>query len=94
MLAAERARKRQALLSATEAALAPILTAVAEGRLTGADGIGFKVGKVIDKYKMSKHFTTAITDTSFTLTRCVEQIAAEAALDGIYVLRTSVPAAT
>lgn len=91
-LAAERTRKRQALLAATEAALAPIITAVAEGRLTGADRIGLKVGKIIDKYQMAKHFTTAITDTSVTLTRRAEQIAAEAALDGIYVLRTPVPA--
>jgi hypothetical protein len=93
-LATERARKREALLAATEAALAPILTAVAEGRLAGADRIGLKVGKTIDRYKMAKHFDTAITDTSFTLTRLTDQIAAEAALDGIYVLRTPVPAAT
>jgi Transposase DDE domain len=93
-LAAERARTREALLAATEAALAPIATAVAEGRLAGADRIGLKVGKVIDKFKMAKHFTTAITDTSFTPTRLTDQIAAEAALDGIYVLRTPVPATT
>jgi hypothetical protein len=93
-LAAERARKREALLAATDAALAPITTAVAEGRLVGADRIGVKVGKVIDKYKMGKHFTTAITDTSLTVTRRAAQIAAEAALDGIYVLCTSVPADT
>jgi hypothetical protein len=93
-LAAERARKREALLAATDAALAPITTAVAEGRLVGADRIGLKVGTVIDKYKMGKHFTTAITDTSLTVTRRAAQIAAEAALDGIYVLRTSVPADT
>jgi DDE family transposase len=91
-LAAERARKREALLAATEAALAPIVTAVAEGRLTGADRIGLKVGKVIDKYKMAKHFSTAISDTSVQLTRRADQVAAEAALDGIYVLRISVPA--
>jgi DDE family transposase len=91
-LATERARKREALLAATEAALAPIVTAVAEGRVSGADRIGVKVGKVIDRYKMAKHFTTTITDSSFTLTRLTDQIAAEAALDGIYVLRTPVPA--
>jgi len=90
-LAAERARKREALLAATEAALAPIRTAVAEGRLAGADRIGVKIGKVIDKYKMSKHFNLTITDTGLEITRRAEQIAAEAALDGIYVLRTSVP---
>jgi hypothetical protein len=92
LLAAERARKRDALLAATETALAPIVTAVTEGRLLGADAIGIKVGKVIDKFKMAKHFDVAITDTSLTLTRRADQIAAEAALDGIYVIRTSVPA--
>jgi hypothetical protein len=93
VLATERARKREALLTATETALAPILTAVAEGRLAGADQIGLKVGKVIDRYKMAKHFSVAITDTSLTITRRAAQITTEAALDGIYVLRTSVPTA-
>lgn len=93
-LAAERAHKRKALLAATEAALAPISAAVATGRLTGADRIGVKVGKIIDKYKIAKHFSLAITDTSLAITRRAEQIAAEAALDGIYVLRTPLPAAT
>jgi hypothetical protein len=92
MLADERTRKRAELLAATEAALAPIATAVAEGRLSGADRIGIKVGKVIDKFKMAKHFDTAITDTTLTVSRRETQIAAEAALDGIYVIRTSVPA--
>ena len=91
-LAAERARKREALLAATETALAPITASVTAGRLAGADQIGIKVGKVINKYKMAKHFDTAITDTSLAITRRHTQIAAEAALDGIYVLRTSVPA--
>jgi hypothetical protein len=94
ILAAERARKREALLAATEATLAPIAAAVAAGRLAGADQIGLKTGKVINRYKMAKHFTLDITDTSLTITRRVDQIATEAALDGIYVLRTSVPAAT
>jgi hypothetical protein len=94
LLAAERARKRQELLAATEATLAPIITAVTEGRLTGADQIGIKIGKVIDKFKMAKHFTTTITDTTLGVTRRATQIAAEAALDGIYVLRTPVPATT
>jgi hypothetical protein len=93
-LAAERARKREALLAATEAAVAPISAAVAAGRLAGADRIGVKVGKIIDKYKMAKHFSLDITDTSLAITRRAEQIAAEAALDGIYVLRTPLPAAT
>jgi len=93
-LADERARKRQDLLAATEALLAPILSAVAAGRLHGADQIGLKVGKVIGKYKMAKHFTVTITDTSLAITRNQAGIGAEAALDGIYVIRTSVPADT
>ena len=91
-LAAERARKRGELLTATEHLLAPIAAAVAAGRLAGADQIGLKIGKVIDKYKMAKHLHLAITDTTFTFARKQVQIDAEAALDGIYVLRTSVPA--
>jgi hypothetical protein len=92
LLAAERARKRAELLSATETLLAPLSAAVAAGRLVGADRIGLRVGKVINKYKMAKHFDLAITDTTLIITRRQAQIDAEAALDGIYVLRTSVPA--
>ncbi len=91
LLAAERARKRDALLAATEGVLAPIAAAVAQGRLVGADQIGLRAGKVVNKYKMAKHFDLAITDTTMTITRRTDQIAAEAALDGIYVIRTSVP---
>jgi hypothetical protein len=91
-LAADRARKRTALLAATETLLAPVTAAVDAGRLHGADRIGVKVGKIIDKYKMAKHFTLTITDTSLTIERKQAQIDAEAALDGIYVIRTSVPA--
>lgn len=91
-LAAERARKRADLLAATDAALAPIAAAVAAGRLVGADRIGVRVGKVIDRYKMAKHLQVAITDTTLSITRDQARIDAEAALDGIYVLRTSVPA--
>lgn len=93
-LAAERARKRTELLTATEALLAPVHAAVHAGRLVGADKIGLKVGPLINKYKMAKHFDVAITETTLTLTRKTAQIATEAALDGIYVIRTSVPAAT
>jgi Transposase DDE domain len=93
-LAAQRAGKREALLSATDKVLAPILTAVAEGRLSGADQIGLKVGKVINRYKMAKHLEVAITDTTLTITRRQTTIDAEAALDGIYVIRTPVPADT
>lgn len=88
-LATERARKRLDLLAATEAALAPILAAVAAGRLTGAGPIGVKVGKVLGKFKMAKHFHLDITDTTLTVTRDTDRIDAEAALDGIYVLRTT-----
>jgi hypothetical protein len=92
LLAAERARKRAELLTATEHLLAPITAAVADGRLAGADRIGLRVGKVVHKYKMAKHFDLAITDTSVTVTRRQARIDAEAALDGIDVLRTPVPA--
>jgi transposase len=91
-LAEERSRKRGELLHATEDALAPVLAAAAAGRLHGADRIGLRVGKIINKYKMAKHFQVTITDTTLQITRNSDQIASEAALDGIYVLRTSVSA--
>jgi hypothetical protein len=91
-LAEQRAHKRDNLLTATEQQLAPTLAAVTEGRLTGADKIGLKVGKLIDKHKMAKHFDIAITDTTLTITRRQANIDAEAALDGVYVIRTSVTA--
>jgi len=91
-LAAERTRKRTDLLAATETALAPLLAAVDAGRLSGADRIGVKVGKIIDKYKMAKHFDLQITNTTLAITRNQPRIEAEAALDGIYVIRTSAPA--
>jgi hypothetical protein len=91
LLATERARKRNDLLAATDTVLAPILTAVTAGRLTGATQIGMKVGKVINKYKMAKHLHVTITDTTLTITRKQTQIDTESALDGIYVLRTSIP---
>lgn len=89
LLAAERARKRSELLTATEAKLAPIIAAAAAGRLRGADKIGLKVGKVLGTFKMGKHFDLAITDTSLTVARNTGRIDAEAALDGLYVLRTT-----
>jgi hypothetical protein len=92
VLATERARKRDDLLAATEKLLAPIVARVQAGRLSGADDIGVAIGKVINTYKVGKHFAYTITDTSLTIQRRHEQIAAEAALDGIYVLRTSVSA--
>jgi Transposase DDE domain len=92
LLAAERARKRADLLHVTENLVAPVIARVAAGRLTGAGQIGVALGKVIGKYKVAKHFDVAITDTSLAITRRHGQIDAEAALDGIYVLRTSVTA--
>lgn len=91
-LAQLRAAKRESMLTATEALLNKITIRAQEGKLAGADGIGVAVGKVIDKYKMAKHLTCQITDTSLTVSRDQAGIAAEAALDGIYVIRTSVPA--
>ena len=91
-LAAERARKRRDLLAATDKLLAGVADRVSRGTLTGAGEIGKAVGKVIDKYKMGKHFHTTITDTTLTYRRDQARIDAEAALDGIYVLRTSVDA--
>jgi hypothetical protein len=93
VLAEERARKREDLLQATEKLLAALAARVQAGRLAGAARIGVEVGKVAGKYKMGKHFDITITDDSLTVTRRPAQIAEEAALDGIYVIRTPVPAA-
>jgi Transposase DDE domain len=93
-LAAERRRKRSELLAATEKDLARIQATVQRERrpLRGEDAIGLKVGAVLGRRKMAKHFRLAITDTSFTFSRSEDAIAGEAALDGFYVLRTNVPA--
>jgi hypothetical protein len=91
-LAADRARKREDLLHATEKLLAPIAARVRAGKLAGAGPIGVEVGKVISKYKTGKHFDLTITDGSLVIGRRQDQIDAEAALDGFYVLRTPVPA--
>jgi len=93
-LADERARKREALLTATEKLLAPVIARVAAGRLSGADKIGTAVGKVIGKHKMAKHLDVTITDDSLAVERKQAQIDDEARLDGIYVIRTPVPAET
>jgi hypothetical protein len=93
VLAADRARKREDLLAATEKLLVPIAARVRAGRLAGAAAIGVEVGKVISKYKTGKHFAITITDTSLAIERRQDQVDAEAALDGFYVLRTPVPAA-
>jgi hypothetical protein len=92
VLAADRARTREELLAATEKLLAPLIARVRAGRLTGAGPIGIEAGKRISTYKTAKHFTVTITDTSLTVARKQDQIDAEAALDGFYVLRTPVPA--
>jgi len=89
-LAAERARKREALLAATEAALAKVSAAVEQGRLKTAAAIGLRAGRVVNAKKMAKHFELEIAEGVFAYHRREQEIAAEAALDGIYVVRTSV----
>jgi hypothetical protein len=91
-LASQRARKRISLLAATETLLDTLTARVNAGRLTGAAAIGLATGKVLNKYKVAKHFTLDITDTHLTYTRNQAHIDAEAALDGIYVIRTPLPA--
>jgi hypothetical protein len=93
-LEAERARKRESLLAATEADLATIAAAVARNRrpLRGQDAIAVRADRVLRRRKVAKHFTTSISDEHFSYARNPGSIAAEAALDGIYVLRTSVTA--
>jgi hypothetical protein len=93
-LEAERARKRESLLAATEADLAKIAAACARARapLRGQDKIAVRADRVLNRRKVGKHFTTAITSDHFSYARNQDSITAEAALDGIYVLRTSVEA--
>jgi hypothetical protein len=95
-VAAERARKRSELLAATEAELDKVAASVSgpRGRLRNADAgtIGQRAGRVINKHKMAKHFTLTITDGTFAYQRRTDQITAEAALDGLYVIRTTVTA--
>jgi hypothetical protein len=94
-LAAERERKREDLLQATERELDKVTASLQNprGRLHRADAgkIGERVGRVINKYKVAKHFALEITDGAFSYTRKTEQIAEEAALDGLYVLRSTCP---
>ena len=91
-LAEQRARKRNELLKATEEKLEPIRIATQRTRnpLRGEQEIGLRVGKVINQHKMAKHFDLTITETSFTYTRNEERIREEAAIDGLYVVRSSV----
>ena len=92
LLAAERGRKREELLSATEKDLEPIAAATRRktNPLRSAGAIGVRVGKVIDRYKVAKHFVTTTTDETFTYRRDEDKIAAEALLDGLYIVRSNV----
>jgi len=96
LLAAERARKRQELLAAAEKKLEAVAKAVSRKRrpLRGKEQIGLRIGRELKNTKMQKHFELTIEDDSFTYRRLGEKIAEEAALDGLYVVRTSVPAET
>ena len=91
-LAAERARKREALLAATEAVLGTVASMVGRGRLRSAAAIGLRAGRVVNAKKMAKHFELTIADGVFAFERKEASIAQEAALDGLYVVRTSVSA--
>ncbi len=94
LLRAERERKRQALLEAAEKKLAAVAEAVRRSRrpLRGQDEIGIRVGRVLAKTKVGKHFSYTITEASFEYARDEQKIRAEAALDGLYVVRTSLTA--
>jgi transposase len=89
-LAKLRAHKREALIAATTEELEKVRGMVARGKLKGSGQIGVRVGKVVNKYKVAKHFELTITDESFDFALRRKQIAAEMALDGIYVIRTGV----
>ena len=91
-LARLRVHKREELLCATERNLQKILVQVQAGKLRGKDKIGVKVGKVINQYKIAKHLELDIGERSFSFARNARSIANEAALDGLYIIRTSVPA--
>lgn len=92
-LAKLRTHKREELLAATERNLDKIRVRVNAGKLAACEEIGLRVGKVINQYKVAKHFELAIGDNTFTFARKPSSVAAEAALDGIYIIRTSVSAA-
>ena len=91
-LAKMRGHTRDDLLLATEKNLEQVKVRVDAGKLAGKDKIGVAVGKVVNQYKVAKHFELVITDSAFTFTRMADNIAAEAALDGLYIIRTSVTA--
>jgi hypothetical protein len=92
-LAKLRAHKREELLRATERNLDKVKARVKAAKLTGRDQIGLRVGRVVNQYKVAKHFELAIGENTFSFGRKSDSVAAEAALDGIYIIRTSVPAA-
>jgi transposase len=96
VLAAQRTRKRNELLAATGKELEKIAAATSREKrpLRGREAIALRVGKIINHYKMAKHYTIEISDEAFTFSPKTDQINAEAALDGIYVLRTSLPEQT
>ena len=91
VLARKRAHKRESMIEATQRELDKVRGMVERGRLNGKDDIGVRVGKVVDKYKMAKHVVLCIEDDSFNFEFNESGIAAEAALDGVYVVRTSLP---
>ena len=90
-LARLRAHKRESLMVATENQLRLIQERVQAGKLTGQATIGVRIGKVVNRHKVAKHFDLVISDEAFTFTRKAASITAEAALDGLYIIRTSVP---
>ena len=89
VLARKRAHKRESMLEATQLELDKVRAIVGRGRLKGQDAIGVRVGKVVNKYKMAKHVVLHIDEGSFDFEINEESIACEAALDGVYVVRTS-----
>jgi transposase len=93
LLAEERRRKREELLAATEKELQKVAAATSRvrRRLKGQDKIGMRVGRVLGRFKMAKHFCIEISEQSFNYSRNQPRIEAEAALDGIYVIRTNLP---
>jgi transposase len=91
-LARMRAHTREDLLAATQRSLEKVKARVDAAKLMGKDKIGVAVGKVVNTYKVAKHFELTITDNTFTFERLADSIAAEAALDGLYIIRTSVKA--
>ena len=90
-LAELRGHKRESLLQATEQLLEKVRQSVAKGRLKGQDKIGVQVGKVINRYKVAKHFDLTIETDAFSFARRIDSIALEARLDGLYIIRTSLP---